>query len=335
MSNDANLRAEVAVIIPCYNAAAHLARALDSVFAQSYRDYCVYVIDDGSTDDTDAVLCSYTNRIVSLKQPHSGQSVARNYGIRMSDSPYIAFLDADDEWLPEKLQRQVSMLRQSPAAGMVYSDCLTSGDGPSAGSYFARIGIPKSGRAFERFLKTCEVYTPTVMVRRECLLEVGLFDETLRVGEDYNLWLRITARWPVEVIPEALALRHVTPGSLSKTTSHEQAAGNAIAVFESLRASCPNLSPPEQRALQAAIGWRHYVYGSYLLARGDAEGSRAEFRKSLRYGVRNWRPVAKIGLGFLPRPASAMLRNAYKKLRPPRPQDDSGAKEKSNLAPGL
>ena len=312
---DRNLRREVAVIIPCYNAAPYLARALDSVFAQTYRDYCVYVIDDGSSDDTAAVLRSYAGHIISVQQEHSGQAAARNHGIRLSDSPYIAFLDADDEWLPEKLERQLKMLHTASRTGMVYSDCFTSGDGRFAGSYFARIGTPPSGRVFEQFLKTCGVFTPTVIVRRECLLDVGLFDETFPVGEDYNLWLRIAARWEVDVIPEVLAIRHVTSGSLSRTTSRELAANNVVTVFEKLLDTCPKLTPHERRALKVAIGWRYYFYGSYLQAQGERKRSRPQFLKSWRYGVHDWRPIARLGLGFLPHPASAVLQNIYKSLK--------------------
>ena len=313
-------RYEVAVIIPSYDAAPYLARALDSVFAQTYQDYCVYVIDDGSNDDTATVLRSYAGRIVSLKQEHSGQAAARNHGIRLSDSPYVAFLDADDEWLPEKLERQVAMFREAPSKGMIYSDCFNNGDGRSRGSYFARVGTPSGGRVFERFLKGCDVYTPTVIVRRECLLDVGLFDETLPVGEDYNLWLRIAARWEVGVIPDVLAIRHVTPGSLSLTTGREQVASSFITVFEKLLGADPSLSPHERHALRVAIGWRHYGYGSYLLAQGESRRSRLQFLKSWRYGVRNWRPIAKLGLGFLPHHTTAALQNLYKRLKPSRAQ---------------
>ena len=316
LPKDAHFRHEVAVIIPCYNAASYLTRALDSVFAQTYRDYCVYVVDDGSSDDTEAVLRAYRGQLISLQQEHSGQAAARNHGIRLSDSPYIAFLDADDEWRPEKLERQVKALREAPGTGMIYSDCLNSDDDRSAGSYFARIGVPTGGRVFEQFLRSCSVFTPTVIVRRECLLDVGLFDETLPVGEDYNLWLRIAARWEVEVVPEVLAIRHVTPGSLSRTSNRELAASNLVAVFERLLEVCPNLTPHERRALEVAIGWRYYGYGSYLLAQGESRRSRLQFLRSWRYGVHNWRTIAGLGLGFLPHQTSAGLQNIiYKTLK--------------------
>jgi glycosyltransferase involved in cell wall biosynthesis len=321
LPEDTNLCHEVAVIIPCYNAAPYLARALDSVLAQTYRDYCVYVVDDGSSDDTAAVLRSYAGHVIILEQEHSGQAAARNHGIRLSDSPYVAFLDADDEWRPEKLERQLKLLREAPSTGMIYSDCFNRGDGRSAGSYFARVGTPTGGRVFEQFLGSCNVFTPTVIVRRECLLDVGLFDETLPVGEDYNLWLRIAARWEVQVVPEVLAIRHVTPSSLSRTTSRELAASNLVTVFETLLEACPNLTPHERRALEVAIGWRYYRYGSYLLAQGESRRSRFQFLKSWAYGVHNWRTIAGLGLGFLPHRTSVGLQKIIdKSLKSPRAQ---------------
>ena len=313
LQQDRNLRPQVAVIIPCYNAAPYVGRALNSVFAQTYRDYCVYAIDDGSSDDTAAVLHSYRDQIISLRQEHSGQAAARNHGIRHSDSPYIAFLDADDEWLPEKLERQVMMLRGAPRVGMVYSDCFTSGNRRDSGSRFARVGTPTGGRVFEQFLKVCGVYTPTVMVRRECLRDVGLFDETLTVSEDYNLWLRIAARCEIEVMPEVLAIRHVTPGSLSLTTSRERVASNVITVFKKLLEGDLNLTPHERRALRAAIGRAYYEYGSVLLSQGERSRSRPQFLTSWRYGVHDWRTIAKLGLGFLPHDTSIMLQNFYRR----------------------
>jgi hypothetical protein len=153
-----------------------------------------------------------------------------------------------------------------------------------------------------------------VIVRRECLLDVGLFDETFPVGEDYNLWLRIAARWEVDVIPEVLAIRHVTPGSLSRTTSREQVANNVVNVFEKLLDTCPKLTPRERRALEIAIGWRYYFYGSYLLAQGERTRSRPQFLKSWRYGVHDWRMIAKLGLSYLPHLASVVLQNIYRGL---------------------
>jgi len=192
----------VAVVVPCYNVEFCLARALDSVLGQTYRDFCFYAVDDGSTDGTAQVLEKYANRGVCAHQIHAGQAAARNRGIRMSESPYVAFLDADDEWLPTKLELQVALLNQDPSIGLICSGCA-----PGEGSLMGRSGagttnLPKSGKLFEQLIRDCFVFTPTVVVRRRCLEEVGLFNESLAVGEDFNLWLRIAARWKIALIPK-------------------------------------------------------------------------------------------------------------------------------------
>lgn len=308
MTNDPNLRAQVAVVVPCYNAAPYLRRAIESVFAQTYKDYRVYVIDDGSTDDTAEVLRAYGSRIITIRQPNAGPASARNHGIRMSNSEYVALLDADDEWLPFKLEQQIQFLRDAPRIGMLYSDCSNSGLGGFAESYFARVGIPPTGRVFEQILSQgCHVYPSTVVLRRECLEDVGWFDESLAVSEDYNLWLRIAARWEIGVIPEVLAIRHVTPGSLSLTTSKDRARSLTIVSFEHVMESSPALRPDQLRALRRAIAQRYSHYATYLLANGEYRRSRQQLLQTWRYGLRDWRTIAKFGLGFLPHRIFAWL----------------------------
>jgi glycosyltransferase involved in cell wall biosynthesis len=314
VSNESIHQSTVAVVVPCYNAAPFLARALDSVFAQSYPDFRVYVVDDGSTDNVEAVLHHYVGRVSLTNQPHLGQGAARNHAIRLSESPYVAFLDADDEWLPDKLQKQVAVLERDPRLGMVYGDCTTSGTGPTSGSFFARNGTPAGGRIFERLLNHCDVYTPTVIVRRECLQDVGLFHEALDVGEDYNLWLRIAARWNVAVIPEALAIRHISPRSLSVTTTPDRALKTMITAFEHVRETNPALPEHDREALRKAIAARYYDYGSYLLREGERTASRQQLLHALRYGSTDWRVPVKLALGFLPHSAFATLRELRQHL---------------------
>jgi hypothetical protein len=306
---------EVAVIIPCYNAASCLARALDSALAQTFRDSCIFVIDDGSTDETDAVLRLYASRIFRASQAHAGQAAARNHGIRLSNSPYVAFLDADDEWLPEKLERQIEILKRDPQIGLIYSDCSTSGTGPDAGSHFARVGTPPGGRVFKRFLDSCNVFTPTVVVRRECLDDIGLFNESLLVCEDFNLWLRIAAKWKVAVIPEVLAIRHRRAGSLSLATGPVLSFDSSIVSFKHVMQASPHLSQSERHALRKTIANRHYQYGAYLLQEGDRAPARNQMLQAMRYGRFDWRVTAKFCLGFLPRRAFAWLRKLRQALK--------------------
>ena len=171
---------EVSVVIPAFNAARFLPDALESVFQQTFTDYEVVVVDDGSTDDTAQLVNRYGNRMRYFFQENAGVSRARNRGIRESAGKYIAFLDADDVWLPTKLARQVERFRQRPALGMVFTDGVSFNEqGVLRGSKIKwRRRLAKRDLIRAIFLYS-GVGTPTVMVRRDVFDRVGYFDETL------------------------------------------------------------------------------------------------------------------------------------------------------------
>ena len=295
-----NRHCEVTVVIPCYNAASRLARALDSALAQTHVDLSLYMIDDGSTDETPNILKRYSDYGISIHQQRSGQAAARNRGIRMSSSPYIAFLDADDYWFPEKLERQIALLRQNPSVGLVCSDCATLKEGRLAGSFFEGSKVPQTGKLFEQLARECFIFTPTVVVRRKCLEEIGLFNESLAVSEDFNLWLRIAARWEIAVVPEVLAVREIRPEGLSLGTRPEIYLQNGISALEDVKSVCNGLSPGESHALERAIAERCYVYGSHLLSSGVRNESRIQLANALRRHPAHLRAWIKLGLSWLP-----------------------------------
>jgi Glycosyl transferase family 2 len=305
--HNSQIRSEVAVIVPCYNAKRYLQRALDSVFAQTYQDFCVYVVDDGSTDGTSQVLETFTHRCVSMARPHAGQAAARNHGILASSAPFIAFLDADDEWLPKKLESQIALLKKDPSLGLVCSLCRLSEVGNARLTILSADDVPSSGRLFQQLVRSCFVFTPTVIVRRRCLEEVGLFNESLAVSEDFNLWLRIAARWKIAFMPEALAINHKRPGSLSVSISTEERLRQGVAALEHVRSSCPELSPSEAQALRRALAERFYFHGSFLLSTGAKGPSRGKLASTLRLQPTHWRALAKLGLSLLPTGVSKAL----------------------------
>jgi glycosyltransferase involved in cell wall biosynthesis len=315
MGANAQVRNEVAVVIPCYNAELCLERALESVLAQTYRNCCFYAIDDGSTDRTANILERYASRGVCAYQIHAGQAAARNRGIRMSASPYVAFLDADDEWLPAKMEMQVALLKEDPSIGLICSACARSEGSIGRDSLSVTTNLPRSGRLFERLVRDCFVFTPTVVVRRRCLEEVGLFDESLAVSEDFNLWLRIAARWKIAVVPEVLAIRHLRESSLSLSTDPEVRLLNGIAGLEKVNAVCSELTPRERHALNRALGEQKYRYGSFLLSRGAVEASRSELLAALALRASNWRALTKLGLSFLPVELCEAFMEMFRRLR--------------------
>jgi len=291
---------EVDVIVPCYNVEHHVRRALDSVLAQTHQDFSIYAVNDGSTDNTMQVLETYAPRCISISQAHAGPAAARNRAIRESASPFIAFIDADDEWLPEKLERQISLLRQNKSLGMVCSHCLISTSASEENRHILHNDEPGTGRLFQHLVRNCFVFTPTVVVRRRCLEEIGFFNEALPVSEDFNLWLRIAARWEIAVVPEVLAIVKKRSGNLSTTTLPQERLRSGVAALEHVTASCSSLSPVEQHALRLALAERIYFYGSYLLSTGAKRASRKHLASAWELQATHWRALVKLALSFLP-----------------------------------
>jgi glycosyltransferase involved in cell wall biosynthesis len=196
---------EVSVILPTYNRAWILKEAIDSVLAQDFKDFELIVVDDGSTDDTGQILDSYDQDLMVLHQSNRGVSAARNRGIDAAAGRLIAFLDSDDLWLPRKLTTQVNFFNSNPAAVINQTEEI-----------WIRNGIrvnPKtrhhkfSGMIFEKSLALCLVSPSAVMMKRSLFEEVGLFDEDLPACEDYDLWLRISWRYPVDLIETPLIIK--------------------------------------------------------------------------------------------------------------------------------
>jgi glycosyltransferase involved in cell wall biosynthesis len=196
---------QVSVIIPTYNRGRIIEEAVDSALAQDYKDFELIVVDDGSTDNTSEILASYGDDISVFFQKNKGVSAARNRGITEASGQFIAFLDSDDLWLPQKLSTQVEFFRQRPDALI----CQTE-------EVWVRNGIrvnPKqrhkkpSGMIFKPSLELCLVSPSAVMIRRDLLDKTGNFDETLPACEDYDLWLRISCRFPVYLIETPLIIK--------------------------------------------------------------------------------------------------------------------------------
>jgi glycosyltransferase involved in cell wall biosynthesis len=203
--NKIGKKPQVSVIIPTYNRGWILKEAIDSVLAQDYKDLELIVVDDGSTDNTFEILASYGNDIKVLFQENKGVSAARNRGITEASGQLIAFLDSDDLWLPRKLSTQVDFFNQMPDALICQTEEIWVRNG-------IRVNPKKrhkkpSGMIFEPSLELCLVSPSAVMIRRSLFDRVGEFDVTLSACEDYDLWLRISCRFPVHLIDTPLIIK--------------------------------------------------------------------------------------------------------------------------------
>ena len=202
----------VSVVIPAFNASPYLREALESVMAQTYQDFEIILIDDGSTDDTAEIAADYRPLLRYFHQENAGPAKARNRGIAEAKGKFVAFLDADDVWLPEKLEKQVRRFRAEPDLGLV-----TTGH---QAFEVGRIHPPEKdkrkllfegGNVAKAIFVHSNVATPSVMVPRAVLDEIGGFEEEIHIGEDDNLWIRIAASYPVALVDEVLVrcrLRH-------------------------------------------------------------------------------------------------------------------------------
>lgn len=205
----------VSVVIPTYNRAHLLSEALDSVFAQTYKDYEVILIDDGSSDGTEALIQKqYAGRLRYVKQKNAGISGARNRGIALAAGKYIAFLDSDDRWLPEKLGKQFSYMEAHPKTGLLCTKLARYEIGGDGKNEICPAGFPKH---FSELLEGPNfIPTTTTMVRKECFEKVGVFDPNLPVAEDWDLWIRIGKVYEMHCLEDVLAEHRDHPQKTTK-----------------------------------------------------------------------------------------------------------------------
>lgn len=267
----------VSVIIPTYNRARVLKEAIDSVLAQDFHDFEIVVVDDGSTDNTPEILESY-QQIRVVRQSHRGVSAARNAGIARASGRLIAFLDSDDVWLARKLSAQVGFFNTHTNALICQTEEIWIKNG-------IRVNPKKrhkkySGMIFERCLDLCIVSPSAVMIRRCLFDQTGGFDERLPVCEDYDLWLRVTCRFPVNLIEAPLVIkRGGHPDQLSKRRCMDRFRIRALKkILES-----DLLSSRQYSAADAALKRKCAIYAAGCLKRGRVRQAGRYMRLSRRF----------------------------------------------------
>jgi glycosyltransferase involved in cell wall biosynthesis len=269
----------VSVVIPAYRASADIAVALDSVFAQKFSDFDVVVVNDGSPDtpDLERALEPYASRLRYIAfTDNRGAGAARNAGIVASRGIYVAFLDADDRWSPDFLRRQVGHLEAHPACDLVYCDALVSGETPLAGRRFMDTAPSEGDVSLLSLIEQrCNIILSTVVARHDAIVMCGLFDETLRRGQDFELWLRMAhAGLGLEYQRHVLAERFVRSTGLSGDAAAELR--RAIAVLERFGQG-RDLDPKIHAALRnrlSALGDRLQLeQGKQRILEGDFEAA--------------------------------------------------------------
>lgn len=211
----------VSIILPTYNRAHLLSRAIQSVLDQTYQDFELIIVDDGSTDNTEEIVKSFNDeRIKYIWQgENKGVSAARNTGIKMAKGKYIAFQDSDDEWMPEKLEKQVRAFEAAlPEVGIVYTGFFTVINDKKR--YITSIGVTlEEGDIFSTLLKGNFIGAPTILIKRECFERVGMFDDLFPPMEDWKLLLKMSRHYQFKCIDEPLVTSYLQPDSISANQS--------------------------------------------------------------------------------------------------------------------
>lgn len=264
--NEPDSKPLVSVIIPTFNRGWILAEALSSVTAQDYPRLEILVVDDGSTDDTREKLQPFLDRVTVMRQSNKGVSAARNLGLRYCSGDLVAFLDSDDLWTSDKVSCQVDFFRHNPQAEICQTEEIWIRRGKRVN--------PKnkhrkpSGMIFEPSLHLCLVSPSAVMMRRTLFNEVGLFDEGLPACEDYDLWLRISARIPVYLIDR--------PCTIKRGGHEDQLSGNhsldryRILSLRKLLAQTP-LTEHQRSAAIGVLNEKCSIYAQGCFKRGKSE----------------------------------------------------------------
>lgn len=208
------------VIVPAYNAARFLPMALDSVITQSYKDWRIILVDDGSSDETPAVAARYVEQLGSkllyIHQANRGLPAARNVAIANSSAELLALLDADDIWLPKRLEESLKCFEGRPEVGLSYGfNSRIDAAGEVVDTFTNQSRFPEGHVAPYIYMRTMNLPCPTVTFRRKCVDAIGTFDESMKATEDRDLWLRIAQRYTVALVPKVIALYRISPQAMT------------------------------------------------------------------------------------------------------------------------
>jgi glycosyltransferase involved in cell wall biosynthesis len=300
---------QVSVVIPTYNRAQYVTKAIESVLAQTYTDYEIIVVDDGSTDDTPGVLQAYAGRIRVIRQENAGVSVACNTGILAARGRWVAFLDSDDEWMPRKLAVQMTDLARRPDLCAHFTNVVFTFPDREPVNLFKERDFRGPQRAIsERPLALVmddEIVTRSAfLVRRDVLLKAGLFEPGLSVGEDRDLLMRVAVCGPWAYCSDPLVTYCRRPDGLVTLTrrlgrDEKRRLEAIIHVLGKIRTD-PQLTASERVRVNRSLSQSFFKLG--ICQR--QEGRTAEARENLRRSVQAWpnaKTIIKYGITAMPR----------------------------------
>lgn len=258
---------KVSCIITTFNRASYLNQAIESIMAQNFKSFELIVVDDGSTDHTGSMLEGHKKAIHYIFQPNRGASAARNRGLEMAKGEYIAYLDSDDLWDPHKLSLQTRFLDRNPDYPLCYTEEIWYRNGIRVNPRDRHRKY--SGHIFQKCLPLCIISPSSAMIRRKTLVDLGGFDEDLPAAEDYDLWLRVTCRYPVYLLPLPL---------ITKRGGHSDQLSRKVANLDKYRIqaliktfSSGMLTPKDWQAAWSELSTKCRIYGNGCQSHGRPE----------------------------------------------------------------
>ena len=279
----------VSVVIPTFNCERFIGRTIDSALRQTYRDFEIIVVDDGSTDGTQAVLAQYGNTLCCVYQANQGASAARNAALSRANGEFVAYLDADDLWEPTKLARQVEYLDANPACGFVHTEIavIDESDTVLHARFNQETGRPiPQGECLRDILQRSHIQTLTVLERRQAFDAAGSFDVRLPVAQDYLHWIQVVLEgYEVGYLAEPLGQYRWRAGSLM--SSHRRLLEDFAKIYEILLKNY-RLEQSHGGEIVQLVKSQLYVNQRQLAYLERLECSGAVARQRLRSLIREW-----------------------------------------------
>lgn len=297
----------VSVVVAACNAAATIEESLASVAAQSYRDFELVVVDDGSTDNTPELLAKHAAMwpwMTWFRQENAGVASARNRAIERARADLIAFQDADDIWLPGKLAEQVPLLDRNPDTALVFADSTFFPPDPASSGTLFQQKPPRRGRVLQKLLMGCFVLLGTAVVRKAAIAEVGGFVDGQTPFSDVDLILRLSEQHDFDYVDKVLMRWRIRSESLS----HRDPLANQVRdleMFDHWVARRPDLFPPDAPEVRDHRAKVYARMGRTLLSRRDWKGSRRAYRRAIALGERGRDVLTRAAAAHVP--ALAML----------------------------
>jgi glycosyltransferase involved in cell wall biosynthesis len=293
----------VSVILPTYNRAKLIDRAIKSVLGQTYQDFELIIVDDGSNDNTKDVVNSFDDKRIRYvwHKENKGANAARNTGIAMARGKYVAFQDSDDEWLPEKLEKQMRVFKNT-SVGVVYTGFWRIKGNEK--TYIPSSKIEqKEGNIHHMLLHGNFVTTQAAVIKRECFNKAGLFDESLPRLQDWELFIRISKHYLFKCVDEPLVISYFTPKSIS--ANQEALISAHLYILEK--------HYDDLKMDNKLLAYHHFNIGNFLYLSGDFDRGKTFLRKALRTDPRNSKYLGAAFASMLGKDVYSYATGFYKK----------------------